>query len=220
MRYEGYTYLWPPRPKKAIPENMLPLYERRGWVGQMKKNGTCTVVFVSPDGDITYKTRHNDDHKMWAPTERSQKVFENLPGDGWYVFVCEVLHNKTAIIKDTVYIFDILVADGELLTGTTFTQRMDTLKELFNIKENDNIVALADDSHYILNSNAWLAKTITGGFDQIMRDANNQRPAEGAPIDEGIVLKNPKATLDMPGKKTANQKWQVKCRIAHKNYDF
>ena len=167
MRYEGYTYLWPPRPKKAVPENMLHFYESRGWVGQMKKNGTCTVVFVSPEGEITYKTRHNDDHKMWSPTERSQKVFENLPGDGWYVFVCEVLHNKTALIKDTVYIFDILVADGDLLIGKNFIERMDLLKGIFNIQEEDNVVSLSDTSHYVLNSNAWLAKTITTGFERL-----------------------------------------------------
>lgn len=210
MRYEGYTYLWPPRPKKAIPENMLHFYEQRGWVGQMKKNGTCTVVFVSPDGDVTYKTRHNDDHKMWSPTERSQKVFENLPGDGWYVFVCEVLHNKTALIKDTVYIFDILVADGDLLIGKNFIERMDLLKGIFNIQEDDNVVSLSDSSHYVLNSNAWLAKTITTGFEQIMRLANQQKPVEGAPIDEGIVLKNPKPGLEMPGKQAANQKMASK----------
>lgn len=220
MRYEGYTYLWPPRPKKAIPENMLHFYEKRGWVGQMKKNGTCTVVFVSPEGDVTYKTRHNDDHKMWSPTERSQQCFENLPGDGWYVFVCEVLHNKTALVKDTVYIFDILVADGDLLIGSTFTERMDKLKEIFNIREDDNVVSLSDNGYYVLNSNAWLAKTITTGFDKVMRIANNQKPESGAPIDEGIVLKNPTARLEMPGKQTSNQKWQVKCRIKHKNYDF
>jgi len=220
MRYEGYNYLYPPRPDKAIPDNMLHFYEQRGWVGQMKKNGTCTVVFVSPDGDVTYKTRHNDDHKMWAPTERSQKVFENLPQNGWHVFVCEVLHNKTSIVKDTVYIFDILVWNGDLLVGKSFTERMDLLKEIFGIQEDENVVALSDNSHYVLNSNAWLAKTIEGGFEQIMRVANNQKPPEGAPLDEGIVLKNPKAKLEMPGRAKSNSKWQVKCRIAHKNYDF
>ena len=220
MRYEGYNSLYPPRPDKAIPDNMLHFYEKRGWVGQMKKNGTCTVVFVSPNGDVTYKTRHNDEHKMWAPTERSQLVFENLPTGNWHVFVCEVLHNKTALIKDTIYIFDILVWDGELQVGKTFTERMDLLKEIFHINEEENVIPLSDNSHYILNSNAWLAKTIENGFEQIMRVANNQKPAEGAPIDEGIVLKNPNAKLEMPGRKKSNSKWQVKCRIAHKNYDF
>ena len=220
MRYEGYTYLWPPRPDTAIPDNMLHFYEKRGWVAQMKKNGTCTVVFVSPEGEIIYKTRHNDDHKMWHPTDKSSAIFKDLPGEGWYVFVVEVLHNKTTLVKDTVYIFDIMVNDGDLLVGKTFTERMDMLKEIFGVHDAENVISISNTSHYVLNSNAWLARTIEGNFESIMRIANNQKPKEGAPIDEGIVLKNPNAKFDMPGRKTSNSKWQVKCRVAHKNYDF
>lgn len=219
MRYEGYTYLWPPRPKKAIPDNQLHFFEKRGWVAQMKKNGTCTVVFVSPEGEITFKTRHNADHKMWKPTEKSTAIFKNLPGEGWYVFVVEVLHNKTSQVKDTIYIFDILVNDGELLIGKTFLERMNMLKEIFGIHDENNVVSLSNTSHYVLNSNAWLARTIEGNFEQVMRIANNQKPEVGAPLDEGIVLKNPKSKLDTPNK-NRNNSWQVKCRVGHKNYDF
>lgn len=220
MRYEGYTYLWPPRPSKAIPDDMLGFYESRGWVGQMKKNGTCTVVFVSPEGELTFKTRHNTDHKMWQPSEKSAAVFKNLPGTGWYVFVVEVLHNKTPQVKDTVYIFDILVNDSELLVGSTFTERMDMLKNIFNVRDDENVISLSNASHYVLNSNAWLARTIEGNFKQVMRVANNQKPEEGAPVDEGIVLKNPTARLKMPGRQKSNSDWQVKCRLSHKNYNF
>ena len=222
MKYENYQYLWPPRPSKAIPDAQLGWYEKRGWVGQMKKNGTCTVVFVSPDGELTFKTRHNDDHKMWTPTPKSTECFRDLPGKGWYVFVVEVLHNKTALIKDTVYIFDILVNDGELLLGTTFTERMDMLKKIFGVEDFDdpNVVRLSQESHYVLSPNCWLAKTITGDFAKVMRVANAQKPESGAPVDEGIVLKRPDAKLEMPTKASANSRWQVKCRVAHKNYDF
>ena len=221
MRYEGYTYLWPPRPDKAIPDNMIHFYTNRGWVGQMKKNGTCTVLFVSPEKEIITKTRHNSEHKMWKQGESNAlDIFKTLPGEGWYVFVCELLHNKTALVKDTFYIFDIMVNDGELLVGSTFTERQDQLKNMFNIIDEDNVVSLSHNSHYVLNRNVWLAKTITTGFDQVMRLANQQKPVEGAPVDEGIVLKNPLAKLEMPGRQKSNSRWQVKCRIAHKNYDF
>lgn len=221
MRYEGYTYLWPPRPEKAIPDNMLHFYEQRNWVAQMKKNGTCTVLFVSPEKEIICKTRHNDDHKMWNPrTSKALDTFKALPGEGWYVFVVEVLHSKAAQVKDTIYIFDIMVNDGELLVGKTFTERQDQLKDIFNIVEEGNVVSLSDNSHYVIGNNVWLAKTITTGFTQVMRLANMQKPDNGAPIDEGLVLKNPLAKLEMPGRQKSNSKWQVKCRIAHKNYDF
>lgn len=200
---------------------MLHVYENRGWVAQMKKNGTCTVLFVSPEKEIIVKTRHNDDHKRWKPTEKSTHLFKTLPGKGWYVFIVEVLHSKTATIKDTVYIFDILVNDGKMLLGSTFTERMDLLKDLFNVHDDGNVVSISNTSHYVLSSNIWLARTITTGFDKIMRVANMQRPDDGgAPVDEGIVLKNPNARLEMPTRQTANSGWQVKCRINHKNYKF
>ena len=221
MRYEGYTYLWPPRPSKAIPENMIHFYESRGWVAQMKKNGTNTVMFVTPDKEIITKTRHNADHKAWdQSSSKALDIFASLPGDGWYVLNCELLHSKTSLVKDTFYVWDILVADGDLLVGKTYTERQDILKKLFNVEEVDNVIQLGNDSHYILNEKVWLAKTITNGFDKVMRLANAQKPEKGAPVDEGIVMKNPSAKLEMPGRKTSNSKWQVKCRIAHKNYDF
>lgn len=220
MNYDNYMYLWPPRPEKAIPMKMLSFYEKRGWVGQMKKNGTCTVLFVLPEKEIIVKTRRNEDHKRWTPTEKSTGIFKTLPGKGWYVFVVEVLHSKTALVKDTVYIFDILVNDGTLLVGTTFIERMELLKELFNIHDDENVISLSNSSHYVLSSNVWLARTIPGNFTQIMRLVNNQASEEGAPIDEGIVLKNPKARLELPSRQKSNSTWQVKCRISHKNYVF
>lgn len=221
MRYDQFTYLWPPRPDKAIPDNMLHFYEKRGWVAQMKKNGTNTVLFVSPEKEIITKTRHNDDHKAWKQNDsKALDVFKTLPGDGWYVINCELLHNKTALVKDTLFIFDIMVADGELLVGSTFLERQEILKNLFGIRDEGNVVSLSDTSHYVINSNVWLAKTIEGNFKQIMRIANQQKPVEGAPVDEGVVLKNPKARLEMPGRQKSNSSWQVKCRVAHKNYNF
>ena len=220
MKYDEYAYLWPPRPDKAIPTTSLQFYEKRGWVAQMKKNGTCTVVFVSPDGEITYKTRHNEDHKRWEPTDKSSAVFKDLPGEGWYVFVVEVLHSKTSLVKDTVYIFDIMVAESELLVGKTFTERMDLLQAIFNVRDEYNVVSLGSTSHYVLNSNAWLAKTITADFKSVWQVAENAKPEEGAPIDEGIVLKKPDSILEVPGRQKSNSQWQVKCRISHKNYDF
>jgi hypothetical protein len=38
--------------------------------------------------------------------------------------------------------------------------------------------------------------------------------------DEGLVLKNPKALLNVCHKISANAAWQVKCRKGHKNFGF
>ena len=59
MRYQSYSYLFPPRPAdnrqpgdmlKAI-DNGLTVYA--GWVPQTKKNGTCNVMASAPDRTVT-----------------------------------------------------------------------------------------------------------------------------------------------------------------------
>jgi len=215
--YTDFTYLWPPRPEKAIPNNFIGFYARRGWVAQFKKNGTCTVLFVSPEKDIIAKTRHDDDHKRWSPTEKSNAPFKALPGNGWFVFVSELMDSKTSeTIKDTHYINDILVANGESLEGYTFSERQEILKEMFltgNEKETE--------SHWVVTPNLWLAKTLNGNFTSTW-NAINEIAAQtaGAPTDEGLVFKNPKARLSMCSNAGANSGWQVKCRVTHKNYTF
>lgn len=224
MAFDKYIYLWPPRPSKAIGATMLNFYEKRNWVGQYKKNGTCTVLYVTPEKEIIAKTRHNDDHKRWEPTDKSTGVFKDLPGEGWYVFVVEVMHSKCKDVKDTVYIFDMLVNDGVDLVGTTFMERQDMLHEIFEIKHEDddtNVVEMFENqSHYVLSPNVWLAKLINGNFKQTMRVVSNEAPEEGAPENEGLVLKNPNAKLEPESRQASNGGWQVKCRIPHKNYSF
>ena len=211
-----YRYYYPPRPKKKIPNEMVSFYERRGWAGQYKKNGTCTVLYVDPNKNITVKTRHNSDHKMWTPTEKSTGIFKKTPGKGWYVFTCELLHNKTKEIKDTVYIFDIIVNDGEELVGTTFEQRQEILRDLFLNTNTESTY-----SHYILSSNIWLAKVFYSNFDEIMDDVNYRASlVDGNFEDEGLVFKDPKARLEAMEKEDNNSKWQVKTRAKTENYSF
>jgi hypothetical protein len=217
MKYDEYRYLWPPRPETKIPSASLQMYEKLGWIGQYKKNGTCNLVFVSPEKDLTFRTRHDEPHKLWSPTKESSDLFRKLPGSGWYVIVTELLHSKTAAdIKDTHYIFDILVADGEYLVGKTFAERQQILRDLF-LHGNE----VEEYSHYVLNSNVWLAKTITSGFRELWNQTDDiASKTNGAPTDEGLVLKNPKAKLELCSKQKSNVSWAIKCRVSHKNYTF
>ena len=208
MQYTSFSYLWPPRPDNAIGPKMLKVYEAMGFVGQFKKNGTCSVIGISPDKTIKAMNRHNEDHKLWSPTPASSAAFKTLPGKGWYVFVAELLHSKvTGGPRDTNYIFDILVADGEYLIGKTFAERMEILNALFpeDIGE--------EDSHRIITPNTWVAKTIPTGFRSVFDGL-------ARPEDEGIVLKDPKSKLQPPTRQASNNDWQVKCRRPHKNFSF
>lgn len=207
-RYEQYKYLWPPRPDNAIPDNMLSLYDDLGWVSQVKKNGTCSVIAVSPERKIVAMNRHMEPHKLWSPTPASSAAFQNLPGTGWYVFVGELLHSKVAGgPRDTNYVFDILVADGEYLVGKTLADRLAILDNLFPKSISETT------SHRVITPNTWVAKTHTIPARELFQGLR-------ADEDEGIVLKNPNATLGYCLRKTSNTDWQVKCRRPHKNFGF
>lgn len=206
MKYESKSFLWPARPRKAILPGMLTMMEKQDWVAQYKKNGTCTEIFVSPNKEVSFSTRHDDNHKMWSPTEKSTGFFQELPGNGWYVFLAELLHNKCPGWKDTLYVFDILVNDGEYLVGTTLWRRLAILENLMPSIEEEY-------SHHIVTPNVWRAKTITDGF-------KDKFDAINVAIDEGLVIKDPLAKLSYCNRKDANSNWQLKCRKPHKNYGF
>lgn len=215
-KYTTFAYLWPPRPEKPVPVNFLNFYRKRGWVAQYKKNGTCSDIFVSPTKDVTAMTRHNDEHKQWSPSKKSSAPFKGLSGGGWYVFVGEVLNNKVPGYKDIIYVFDILVADGNYLVGMTYEDRQELLKTLFLTGDEAE-----EYSHYVISDNVWLAKNFTEKFKKMWTECDEAaNTSDGAPLDEGLVLKDPKSTLNLCTKQKSNSGWQVKCRISHKNYGF
>lgn len=205
MRFEEWQYLWPPRPENAVARGLLGYYENQGWLAQVKMNGTCSVLAVAPDRKtIKAMSRHKDEHKLWAPGPQTAKPFQSLPGDGWYVFVAELMHSKVPGIRDINYINDILVADGEYLVGTTFAQRQEMLEKLFKVHTLKKTV-----SHYVIDAHTWLARNYEDDFSELfasLKDAEH----------EGLVLKDPFAKLAMCTRQGSNTAWQVKCRMPEK----
>ena len=61
-------FYYPPRPEQAIPPGLIASFESRGYIAQKKKNGTCQVITIDNDGNVTFKTRRNEDNKAWKPT--------------------------------------------------------------------------------------------------------------------------------------------------------
>ena len=203
-----YQYLWPPRPRKQIPLNLLTYYEQQGWIAQLKKNGTCTVLYLTPDKKVIAKTRHKTDHKLWTPGQELTDQLALLPGKDWYVFVGELLHSKTKEIKDTLYLFDLLVDEGLYLAGHTLTNRLRRLHSLFPRRAKS-----IRSGHYVVSPKLWVAETIKSNFEKVFLSLS-------APEDEGLVLKDPQAKLNWCVSQHANCATQVKCRRAAKTAGY
>lgn len=201
MDYADYKYLWPPRPDQAIPQGLLTFYEKKKYWAQVKKNGTCTVIFAKGD-KVIFKTRHNDDQKIWSPTPEHIHFFQG--SRNWEVYVAELLHSKTPHIKNQLYIFDKIVENGIHLVGTTFEERQLNLHAQWDGEDEGDQTRVHD---YVS-----VANTFSTDFAKMFTTLKRE--------DEGLVLKNPTAKLQACMKQTANNAWQVKCRIPHKNYGF
>lgn len=209
MRYETYSYLYPPRPDQAVSPMMLPQLERQGFIIQIKKNGTCNVIAVKPStGEIKAMNRHAEPHKAWSPDPAKMNAFLDLPGEGWYVFVAELLHSKVAGLRHINYVHDILVADGEYLVGQTQAARQAILHELFATPRREKTY-----SHYIVDDYTWVVREYRSGFKKLYDGLTN-------PEDEGVVLKKPSARLALCAREKSNNLGMLKARKAHKNYSF
>jgi len=199
--YERFKYIYPQRPSNSVPPSLLGFYERKGWVAQIKKNGTNSVIFQSPDGKLNPMGRHNNPHKQWEFSSKSRKSFDRVSNGSWNVFNAELLHSKTPHIKDTNYLHDLLVYRGEFLLDVPYYERYKQLVELF-----EDYVTDETNHYYILNDNTWIAKNQTKGFKALFKSLDNAE-------DEGLVIKNLKATCQ-------SRLASVKCRKPHKNYSF
>lgn len=206
MNYNSYAYLWPPRPETKIPVSMTNFYDKRGWHGQAKLNGTCSVIFTNGT-ECVIKTRHNDDHKAWTPKPEHLDFFKSTVKNGkWNVFIAELMHNKGPILKDLLYVFDIIVHDGQQLVGKTFTERQKLLEQLITGEEKD---LWYEHNKYVVRArnHAGNSKAL---YERITKDD----------YVEGVVMKDPKAALGLCNREGNNTGWQVKCRKPTKNYGF
>lgn len=199
MKYTEYSFLFPPRPEKMIISSMLNIFEQKKYVAQIKKNGTGSIIAVSPDKEFFIKTRHGADHRVWNPPEGILDPFYILP-NRWYYFCFELLHSKTKYIKNTLYLHDILVSNNNYLTGISYAARHKLLQGLFSKKVKD-----ITGQYTIITDNVWIANNYHLGFENLFHSLHN-------PEDEGLVLKDPQAELVLCTKESSNSFWQIKCR--------
>lgn len=211
MEYNEYQYLFPPRPDVKVAQGMLGFYQNKGWYGQIKKNGTCTVVFATKD-QVIYKTRHNeegtngDNHKLWAPLPAHDAFFKSRATKGWNVWCGELMHSKVAGgPKNDLYIFDQLVHEGRQLVGTTLEFRQELLKETLG-------EGSLEVDKFRMHAHVSRARNFTKGFNTLFTMLGAE--------DEGLVLKDPKAKLSMCSTVQSNNGWQVKSRRVSRNYGF
>lgn len=208
MEYLSFKYLYPPRPDYVLTKDRITHYEKEGWAAQYKKNGTCTIIAMSPEGEFHAMNRHAEEHKAWNLTEHIKKVLRHyLPKGHWTVLVGEILHSKTPTIKDTIYIHDVIVHLSKQLVGSSFEERQILLEKLLPN-------GIEHYSHFEIDPFVWKAKLFRTNIEQEFLSVKDPK------IDEGVVLKKLNGKLKPCVKADSNSGWQAKVRYPTKNYQF
>jgi hypothetical protein len=76
VRYNRWSYIYPPRPRTAIPFRETARYADGRWMAQLKLNGTRNLVAVSPDGVVSFWNRHKERHRAWSPPPPPRSLSE------------------------------------------------------------------------------------------------------------------------------------------------
>jgi hypothetical protein len=209
-KYENYRYIYPPRPKNAIPDSELDFWDNGSLIAQPKLNGSNCLIFTNGQRFVVMN-RHSQRLTNFQLSENEIK--DIYRGDGWMILNGEYLNkNKNdetgQSFNHKFVIFDILCYNGEYLLGKTFSERVELLDSLFGKIESEKSYL------YKITENVYRVRSFDTGFKPLYDTLT--------PIDviEGLVMKRKNARLEVGATENNNIKSQLKCRKPTKNYKF
>jgi hypothetical protein len=211
MKYLSYRYIYPTRPKNAIPPEDLDFWDNNTMISQPKLNGSNASIYT--DGQkIIVMNRHAQ--KLNSVKVSDSEILSTYRGDGgWMILNCEYMNKSKSDETEQSFnhkfvIFDILAYNGEYLLGSTFSERIKLLDSIYGTNDSDK------DYLYSVSDNVYRVKSYESEFKKIFDKLT--------PIDmiEGLVMKRKNAKLEIGATELNNFKSQLKCRKPTKLYKF
>lgn len=209
-KYENYRYIYPPRPKNAIPDYELSSFDDGTFIAQPKLNGSNCVIFTNGQRFIVMN-RHGQRLTNFQLNENEIKSL--YKGNGWMILNGEYL-NKSKMdetgnsFNHKFIIFDILCYDGDYLLGKSFADRIELLDSLFGKNSSDK------EYLFSISENIYRVKSYESNF------LNLYTKISSIDMVEGLVMKRKNARLEIGNTENNNVKSQLKCRKPTKNYKF
>lgn len=211
MRYLSYRYLYPPRPKNAIPDTELEFWDNGSLIAQPKLNGSNCVIFTNGVKTIVMN-RHNQ--RLTNFNISDNEIKDIYRGEGWMILNGEYMNKSKSDENNQVFnhkfvIFDILGYNGDYLVGKTFEERIQLLDEIYGQVDSEK------EYLFKVTENVYRVKSYVDNFKSLYDKLtqNNQ-------LMEGLVLKRKSARLELGTSENNNTKSQIKCRVATKNYKY
>jgi hypothetical protein len=210
MKYTNYRYLYPPRPKNAISPEDLDFWDNNTMICQPKLNGSNATIYT--DGkEIIVMNRHAQ--KLTNVKVSDSEISSIYRGDGWMILNCEYMNKSKSdenvkVFNHKLVIFDILAYNGEYLVGSTFSERVSLLDNIYGVVNSEK------DYLFSVTDNIYRVKSYHNDFSNIFN--------KFIKVDmlEGLVIKRTNAKLEIGTSQLNNVKSQLKCRKPTLNYKY
>lgn len=210
-KYKNFKYIYPPRPKNAIPPEDLDFWDNGSLIAQPKLNGSNCVIFTDGD-DFFVMNRHKQ--RLTNFKIDNSELSKIYRGDGEWMIINGEYMNKSKndenriVFNHKLVIFDILAYNGEYLVGSTFSERVNLLNDIYGEVDSEK------NYLYSISDNIYRVKSYSNGFNELF---NNFIEVD---MLEGLVLKRANAKLEIGTSELNNVKSQLKCRKPTKNYKY
>lgn len=208
MEYDRFKYIYPPRPAIVSTVDGLKTYEKRGWVGQAKLNGSCAEVYTDKS---TVKFMGRDGTPFVRQIIKTDDLLKLHRGRSWITVTGEFMNKskrdgKGKIFNGAFVIFGLVVYNGKHLIGSTFRERQAILDDLYGEGEH------FDEYINYISPSVYRVRNFEHGFEELYKKIIK------VDMYEGLVLKNPDGKLEFGTRPVNNTGWMVKIRKPTKNY--
>lgn len=220
LKYDKFKFVFPPRCEYKCPAGDLAKYDNGTYFGQPKYNGMALLVFTNGE-ELHLYNRHKE--YMALLTKNSECDFRGLAkSKNWYVYAGEYLnkgkYGETGIKeKNKFVIWDVLVWDGQYLVGSTLTERLDLLENIYPCQRavvGQTGMEVYDHLCCTELNGIYKSPTYTNNFKELYEQIVK------TDLYEGLILKKKDSKLEFGTQPLNNHSWQIKIRKQTLNYAF
>jgi hypothetical protein len=213
MKYEVFRYIFPPRPKNAVPTTELNFWDNGTMIAQPKLNGSNCTIYTNGHDFLAYNRHGTHLSNFDLCKDEILQLYKNINKGTWLVLNGEYLNKSKSDENKQVFnhkfvIFDLLVIDSNYLIGKTFQDRVEIMDKLYGQVDSEK------DYLYKITENIYRVKSYQKGFADLYNKLTK--------IDmiEGLVCKRKAGRLELGVSESNNVKSQIKFRKPTKLYKF
>jgi len=210
-KYTNFKYLYPPRPKNSVSPEDLKFWDNNTLIAQPKMNGSNCLIFTNGDSFFVMN-RHKQ--RLTNFKIKKEELSEIYRGNGEWMIINGEYMNKSKgdeigkVFNHKLIIFDILVYNGDYLIGSTFSERVNLLDNIYGVTNSEK------DYLFSVTDNIYRVKSYNSDFSNIFN--------KFIQVDmlEGLVMKRSNSKLEIGLTESNNIRGQLKCRKPTLNYKY